>query len=112
MKAPLPLSENAHLEALHSYEILDSAPESDCDDLARLAAQLCGTPIALISLVDKERQWFKATIGLDVCETSRDASFCAHALLTPGEVLVVSDATKDARFADNPLVTGAPLIRY
>ena len=112
MKAPLPASENARLEALRSYEILDSPPESACDDLVRLAAQLCGKPIALISLVDQERQWFKATMGLDICETTRDASFCAHALLTPDEILVVADATKDPRFADNPLVTGEPGIRF
>lgn len=112
MKAPLPASEHERLEALRGYEILDTSPEPACDDLVRLASQICGTPIALISLVDANRQWFKARIGLDVCETSREVSFCAHALLAPDKITVVEDATKDPRFAETPLVTGEPGIRF
>ena len=112
MNARLPANEIARLEALRAYDILDTPPERACDDLVQLAAQLCGTPIALISLVDTGRQWFKARVGLDACETSRENSFCAHALLQPGELFVVPDATADPRFAGNPLVTGEPRVRF
>jgi PAS domain S-box-containing protein len=109
--APLHPDEAARLDALQSLHLLDTAPESAFDDLARIAAGVCGTPIALISLVDRERQWFKARIGLDAPETHRDQSFCAHAIL--GEsALVVPDASEDVRFRDNPLVTGEPRIRF
>jgi PAS domain S-box-containing protein len=99
------------LAALDSYAIMDTAAESDFDDLVRVAAQICGAPIALVSLVDGQRQWFKAAIGLDVKETPRDIAFCAHAIQQRG-VFVVDDASKDARFADNPLVTGDTHLRF
>jgi signal transduction histidine kinase len=105
------LTEQDRVAALHAYRVLDTAPENDFDDIAQLAAQLCGVPIALVSLVDSDRQWFKARIGLDVCETSRDSSFCSHAMWGDG-VMQVRDARHDPRFADNPLVLGAPHIRF
>src|SRR3989449_4834618 len=110
-KAPLPWDEEARLHVLHQYEVLDTAPEKDFDDLTRLAAHICGTPIALISLIDRERQWFKSKVGLTVKETSRDIAFCAHAILQP-DVLVVRDASADERFVTNPLVTEDPHIRF
>ena len=101
-----PVDEAERLAALLSYDILDTLPEQVFDDLTRLAANLCGTPIAALSLVDADRQWFKASLGLDVSETSREISFCAHAMLDADRVMEVPDATQDSRFADNPLVTG------
>jgi len=112
MKVPLPPSESARLEALLEYEVLDTPPERAIDDLTRLAAEICSTPIALVSLVDHTRQWFKARIGFDVCETSRDISFCTHAVAHPNEIFLIPDATADPRFADNPLVTSTPHIRF
>ena len=113
MSSPPNLPREAErLRALHDTGLLDSSPEADFDDLVALAARICGTPIALVSLVDRNRQFFKAKIGLDVTETSRETSFCAHALPQPDEMLIVRDATLDARFADNPLVTGDPRIRF
>jgi PAS domain S-box-containing protein len=97
---------------LEGYRILDTPAESTFDELASLAARICGTPISLVSLVDKRRQWFKATVGLTVRETPRSLSFCHHAIRQPGDVMVVEDATRDPRFADNALVTGAPHIRF
>jgi len=109
--APIPANEPARLAALRSYDILDTTSEAAFDELVALAAELTGSPIALVSLIDAERQWFKARWGLVVQETSRDLAFCAHAILTPHQVLSVPDATEDPRFADNPLVTAAPDIR-
>ena len=103
--------ERERLEALRRYEILDSGREQVFDDLAALAAHVCGTPIALISFVDEHRQWFKSAHGLDALETPRDIAFCAHAILEPSGALVVPDARADARFADNPLVTGETDVR-
>jgi anti-sigma regulatory factor (Ser/Thr protein kinase) len=99
------------LAALRRYKILDTEPEQRFDDLALLASQICGTPMALISLVDHDRQWFKARVGVDVPQTSRDIAFCAHAIEQPG-LFVVPDALQDARFRDNPLVRSEPRIRF
>ena len=99
------------LAALRQYGVLDTTPEASFDDLATLAARICDAPMAAVSLVDAERQWFKAEIGLGVAETPRPASFCAHAMLSD-QALVITDAQRDPRFADTPLVTGAPHIRF
>ena len=103
--------ERARLAALRSYQVLDTPAERVFDSIVRLAASIAGTPTALISFVDGQRQWFKAKVGMDAPETPRDISFCTHAIETE-EVLVVPDATKDARFAANPLVTDTPGIRF
>jgi adenylate cyclase len=112
MKAPLPVNEAERLKALAEYHILDSAPEQGFDDLAKLATEICGCPIAVMSLIDAERQWFKARVGIEGMETSRDQAFCAHAILDPQNLMVVSDATRDQRFCDNPAVMGDPNIRF
>ncbi|MFL5803822.1 MAG: GAF domain-containing protein [Roseiflexaceae bacterium] len=109
--APLPPDEAQRLAALHQYDILDTTPEEGFDDLTRLAAHICGTPIALVSLVDTNRQWFKSTLGLAELETSRDSAFCAHGILHE-DVLIIPDALEDERFADNPMVTGDPHVRF
>jgi diguanylate cyclase (GGDEF)-like protein len=113
MKSPPPHDrERARLAALEAYEVLDTLPEAAYDDISRLAAQVCGTPIALVSFVDRDRQWFKSRVGLETAETPREVAFCAHAILQPSDVLVVPDAEKDDRFVGNPLVTGDPGIRF
>ena len=98
MSAPLLANEEARLDALRDLEILDTAPEPEFDDLALIASQICGTPISLISLVDRDRQWFKSKIGIEAKETSRDVAFCSHAILQGG-LFVVSDVMDDPRFA-------------
>jgi len=109
--APLPVDEAPRLEALQRYGSFGLLRDNVFGDIARLAAFICQTPISLISLVDSNRQWFLSHIGIDACETSRDASFCAHALVGT-EMLVVEDAREDARFARNVMVTGEPYIRF
>jgi GAF domain-containing protein len=110
-KARLPKNEVERLAALRRYEVLDTTPERAYDDIVKIASQVCGTPIALISLVDSDRQWFKAKVGLEASETPRDVSFCAHAIVD-NQLLVVEDAAADHRFAANPLVTGEPRIGF
>ena len=99
------------LKALTSYGVLDTTPEGSFDDLASLAARICEAPMAAVSLVDSQRQWFKSEVGLGVRETPRPLSFCAHAMLGD-DVMVIPDAMQDDRFIDNDLVTGAPHIRF
>jgi len=103
--------ETKRLNVLWQYEVLDTVPEAIFDDLTELAACICEAPIALISLVDEKRQWFKSTFGTSVKETTRDVSFCARAIQQTG-LFIVPDAAKDERFADNPLVTSDPKIRF
>jgi diguanylate cyclase (GGDEF)-like protein len=107
----IPMNEASRLDTLRALKILDTSPEERFDRLTRLAKRLFGVPIALISLVDADRQWFKSCQGLDASETSRDVSFCGHAILGE-DVLMVPDALQDERFHDNPLVTGDPRIRF
>jgi two-component system cell cycle sensor histidine kinase/response regulator CckA len=108
---PQPSDEPRRLEALQQYDLLDTLPEQSLDDLTALAAHICGVPISLISLVDEHRQWFKSKVGLAASETPRDISFCGHAILQK-DLFIVPDAAQDKRFADNPLVTGDPKVRF
>lgn len=109
---PVPQEETERLQELESYDILDTAPEQIYDDLVFLASQICGTDIAAITLIDEDRQWFKAKRGIDGDETAREDAFCAHAIVQPDRTLVVEDATQDDRFRDNPYVQGDPHIRF
>jgi len=109
--APIPPDDAARLRQLRDLQLLDTPPEERFDRVVRFAAEQLDMPIALVSLVDEKRQWFKARFGLDATETPRDISFCGHAIATPG-LFVIEDARQDPRFADNPLVTGAPHVRF
>ena len=111
MISPKPANEKQRLATLRGYEILDTEPEAAFDDLTSLASYICQTPIALISLVDAERQWFKSKVGISMTETSRDVAFCASAILQ-SDVFIVPDASQDERFAENPLVVSEPKIRF
>src|SRR3954452_8284190 len=110
-KPGIPADEDARIDALRSYAILDTPPAPSFDRLTRLAAHLFDVPVALVSLIDSERQWFKSKVGVDVCETSRDVSLCAHAILN-NTLFVVPDAAADPRFADNPFVAGEFHLRF
>ena len=109
---PVPKNEAERLQALHSLNILDTLPEDEFDSLTELASYICGVPISLISFIDADRQWFKSAKGFDKSETSRESSFCAHAINSPDELMEINDADKDERFEDNPLVTGDPHIKF
>jgi PAS domain S-box-containing protein len=111
MKAPLPTNEVSRLDELRRLEILDTAPEQAFDDLVRLASSVCSTPIALVSLVDADRQWVKAKVGLEITEAPRDLSVCAHAIVE-GHVCVIPDLAADPRFSTNPLVASGPGLRF
>ena len=111
IKPPIPLDETARLMSLHSLRLLDTPEEDRFDRITRMARRLFGVEICLISLVDSNRQWFKSKQGLEACETSREISFCGHAILQD-ELFIVQDASTDSRFVDNPLVTQNPNIRF
>ena len=108
---PIPESEPERLRDLRRYDVLDSHSEENFDRITRIASAILNTPIALVSLVDENRQWFKSRVGLDLRETPRDLAFCAHAILA-NDVMVVADASLDPRFGKNPLVTSEPKIRF
>jgi diguanylate cyclase (GGDEF)-like protein len=112
MKPALPPNEGGRLKALYRYNILDTAPEEAYDDLTQLAARLCETPIAIISFIDSDRQWYKSRHGRGLRETARDLSFCAHTILQDVPVLGVPDLTSDPRFQNNPMVTDPPHVRF
>ncbi len=112
IKPPIPADEELRLAALKKYQVLDTAPEIAYDDITFLASQICGTPIAAISLIDRNRQWFKSKVGFDIAETPRDIAFCAHAIIDHSRPLIVEDARVDERFRDNPLVTGDVGLRF
>ncbi|WP_442684132.1 GGDEF domain-containing protein [Stenotrophomonas sp. JC08] len=112
IKPPLPANEAERLAALQRYRILDTAREQEFEDLVSIARTLCGTSMGAVTLIDRDRQWFKSLQGLEGEQTARDDAFCAHAILQPGQLTVVPDARLDARFCGNPAVVGGPNIRF
>ena len=110
--APLPPDEEQRLAVLRNYEILDTPPEAVFDHLAWLASYICGTPMALVNLVDEHRQWFKARVGFPTAESPRSEAICAYAILNPQQVLEITDTSKDDRFADMPAIAGHPFVRF
>jgi len=111
MKPPTPLNEHARLQLLRQYDILDTAPEPMFDEITVRAAAICQTPISLLSLVDRDRAWFKSNLGFDFKEINRETSFCAHAICQD-ELYVAPDLRSDERFSKNPLVTQKPHLRF
>ncbi len=112
IKPALPVNEAERLAALQRYRVLDTAREQEFDDLVTIARTICGTPMGAVTLIDRDRQWFKSLQGLDGEQTPRDEAFCAHTILKPEELMVVADARQDQRFSANPLVLGDPHIRF
>jgi diguanylate cyclase (GGDEF)-like protein/PAS domain S-box-containing protein len=112
MKVPIPANEVDRLKVLQDLQLLDTEPEMELDQLTKLTAQICNTPIALISLIDKEREWFKSNVGFNAKETSRDVAFSAHAIVNPDKIMEVEDTQNDSRFKDNSLVVKDPKIRF
>lgn len=108
----IPKNEKERLSALYQYQILDTLPQEDMDNITRLASEICQTPVSMISLIDTNRQWFKSHYGTDTTETPREIAFCAHAINYPNSTFIVPDSRKDKRFADNPLVTGSPNVVF
>jgi signal transduction histidine kinase len=111
LKAPVPHNEKERLADLYQYDILDTNAETEFEELVLMASRICNAPVSLISLIDAERQWFKARLGMEATETPRDTAFCSHGILN-GEIFIVPDATRDERFAGNPMVTGEQGIRF
>lgn len=112
MKFPVPENEEKRVQTLYDLQVLDSLPSPVFDSITELAASICGTDIALISLVDAERQWFKSRRGFELSETGRDEAFCSHTIMDTESVLVVNDATWDPRFAQLPLVSSGGVRFY
>ena len=112
IKAEKPENEIERMRALLSFGILDTPAEEDYDNIVKLASEICGIPISLISFIDDERQWYKATHGVEIDVVPRDIAFCSHAILSAREALVVNDMSKDPRFSENPMVTGETQVRF
>lgn len=109
---PIPEHEDERVEALQSYRLLDTLPENDFEELTLLASEICQTPVALITLLDEKRQWFKSKLGFEPTQTPKEQAFCAHTIVNAADIMVVPDARNDERFSNNPLVTGSPNIVF